>query len=94
MAAPHRSDWLGKSLAGVLLGLGLGLACSGLFMHLAPGGMAGPSMKHAVSTYVLLLVWTLVMGLVFLFRSGASAWLWLGGANLAAGSLLALVLGS
>lgn len=85
-------DWLSLALAGVLLGLGLGLACSGLFMQLAPEGAAGGAMKHAVSTYLLLLVWTLAMGLVFLFRSGASAWRWLGGANLLAGALLALLL--
>lgn len=89
MSTAFRADWLGKSLAGLLLGLGLAVACSGLFVHLAPDNAPELSMKFPVASYLLLAIWTLVIALVFLFRTAACAWLWLGMTNLLAFALLA-----
>lgn len=68
--------WL-KSLAAVFLGAPLAVALVGLLALL--------SGNQALTTLPLLLfyfpVWIGVMALAFGFRSGARAWLWLGGAT-------------
>ncbi|SEM12893.1 hypothetical protein SAMN05428989_3139 [Pseudoxanthomonas sp. GM95] len=69
----------GKWLAAILLGLPLSTALVGLIVLLWPG-------KLEVHTLPLLLlsfpVWIGVMAAAFACRSGARAWLWLGGATL------------
>lgn len=69
----------GKSLAALLLGLPLSSGLIGLVALLWPGPLE-------VHTLPLLLVsfpiWIGVMAAAFACRSGARAWLWLGGATL------------
>ncbi|QTD44342.1 hypothetical protein J1M35_14660 [Ottowia testudinis] len=72
-------DWWSKSAAGLLLGLGLALGCSGLF-HLAATEMA-PSIRAQLTMWTVMPIWLGVLALVFLFRSGKRAWLGLGAAN-------------
>lgn len=83
-----RGEWLGKSLAGAVLGFGLALAFSGLFAWLGPGGIA-PLNKYQFTMWLVPLLWLAVCGSVFLFSSAMRAWAWLGAANLLAFALLA-----
>lgn len=73
-------DWLSKTLAGAGLGLSLALSCSGL-LSLALAGLSLPVRGQLVMWVVPLIALGAWSG-VYLFRSGLSAWLWLGGANL------------
>lgn len=88
--SPRRNDWLLKSLAGALLGLGLAIALSGLFAWLGPGGLA-PLNKYQFSMWIVPPLWLGVLSAVFLFPNAARAWLWLGGANALAWLALCLV---
>jgi hypothetical protein len=72
--------WLGKTLAGVVCGFVLGVAAGGLLACLAPGGFYAPS-KPQIAMWLVPPVWVAVMASAFAFRSGARAWLWLGGAS-------------
>ena len=85
MGAKIRPDWLGKTSAGAFLGFGLGLSLAGLFVYLVTGNpAANPGGHYGLLRYVVALVWIMVFGLCFLFRSGWAAWGWLGVANLMA----------
>lgn len=77
-------DWAGKAAAGVILGFGLALALSGLFAWLGPGGLLAGAGKTQLSMWLMSPIWVATLALCFLFRSGRSAWCWLGLANLAA----------
>lgn len=83
-----RRDWWGKSSAGVFGGLGLALALAGLVAWLTPGGPAATN-KFQLIMWLVSPLWLGVLSLCFLFPSGASAWRWLGGANLLAFAALA-----
>lgn len=76
--------WLGKTCAGALLGFGLALAVSGLFAWLGPGGIDGGGGNAQFNMWLVALLWALILSFVFLFRTSASAWLWLGAANVLA----------
>jgi len=75
-----RPDWISKTLAGAALGLGLAFSCSGL-LSLALAGLPLPVRGQLVMWVVPLIALGAWSG-VYLFRSGLSAWLWLGGTNL------------
>lgn len=77
-------DWLGKTLAGVILGFTLGLGLAGLFLWIMGPGIAPFSAKGQFAMWLMSPVWALSVGLVFLFRTPARAWLGLGLANLCA----------
>ena len=77
---PFQTDWLSKTLAGLLLGLFLSLACSAVFMQL-PLNIA-MSVKVQLAMWSVAPIWLLVLSLCFLFPTGHRAWLWLGFANL------------
>ncbi len=77
--APIRRDWVSKTLAGMLLGLGLALGCSGLLAALLPE-MPLPVSGQLVM-WLVPPVWLGVQSLVYFFASGLRAWLWLGAAN-------------
>ncbi|MYN44308.1 hypothetical protein GTP23_04385 [Pseudoduganella sp. FT93W] len=79
-AAPIARDWLGKTLAGILLGFTLALGCSALFVWLAAS--LPQSARSQLAMWLLAPVWIGVLGGVFFFHSGKQAWLWLGAANL------------
>lgn len=89
--ARHRLEsrhWLGKTLAGTVLGFGLALAVSGLFAWLGPDGIDGGGGKNQFNMWLMGPIWALVLSFVFLFRSSLHAWLWLGAANALAFGLL------
>ncbi|WP_153116875.1 hypothetical protein [Rhodocyclus tenuis] len=73
-----RRDWVAKTLAGLLLGLVLALAGSGLFVHFASG--IGSSVRVQLAMWLVMPVWLGVLGGSYFFHSGARAWLWLGAA--------------
>ena len=76
------SHWLGKTVAGLVLGFAIGLAVSGLFAWFGPGGLMGGPGKTQFNMWLIAPVWSLVLSFVFLFPSSRSAWTWLGGATL------------
>lgn len=80
--------WFGKTCAGVVLGLGLALALSGLFAWLGPGGIDAGDGKIQFNMWLIAPIWAGVLGFVFLFRDSRRAWLWLGAANGVAFGLL------
>ena len=71
--------WISKGLAGLVLGLVIGIDVSGLLAWAGPGGIDAPG-KYMVTMWAVLPVWMLVLAFCFLFRSGWRAWAWLGGA--------------
>ncbi|MFQ6372062.1 hypothetical protein [Shewanella sp. YIC-542] len=84
-----RPDWISKTLCGLVLGFTLALALVGLFAWFGPGSMAAGD-KYQFNMWLLAPVWLSILSLVYLFRSGRRALLWLGGANLLAWGLLFL----
>ena len=66
--------WLGKTLAGTVLGYTLAVALSGIIALLTPGGFAGEG-KVQFNMWMIAPVWATVLGFVFLFRSTLRAWL-------------------
>lgn len=74
-----RTDWLSKTLAGLLLGLSLALIASGLLM-VRLDGMPLP-VSGQLAMWLVPPVWLLVLSLVYFFRSGLRAWAWLLAAN-------------
>jgi len=83
-----RPDWWAKTLAGLLLGFGLAMALVGLLAYLGPGGISAADGRFTTLRFLMPFAWITVFSLCYLFRTGLVAWLWLGGANLAAFGLL------
>jgi hypothetical protein len=81
--AEFRRDGLSKSVAGSALGFTLAIALAGLFAIVGPGGLEARN-KYQFVMWLVAPIWLGVASLVFLFRSGRAAFLWLGGANLLA----------
>ncbi len=85
----RRRHWLSKTLAGAILGYALALAVVGILVWAGPGGVKAAN-KYQFAMWAVPPVWLAAAGLVFLFRSGLSAWIWLGGAALTAHAALYL----
>ncbi|MCC4591943.1 hypothetical protein [Xanthomonas sacchari] len=65
-------------LAAIVLGLPLAVGAIGLCVLLWPGNLQ----VHTLPWLLLVFpAWVGAMSLAFVFRSGARAWLWLGGAT-------------
>ncbi|MDQ1159272.1 hypothetical protein QE385_003599 [Sphingomonas sp. SORGH_AS 950] len=77
-------DWFGKVSAAALLGLTLALALTCLFAALFSTDDGPFSAQKQLAMWLVSPIWCLVLGLCFLFRSGARAWGWLALANLMA----------
>lgn len=75
-----RPDWLSKTLAGAILGFGLGIAIPGLLAWLTPGGPAATN-KFQFVMWLSSPIWLGVLSFCYFFSSGRQAWLWLGAAN-------------
>ena len=82
-----RPDWISKSLAGLIGGFVIALGLAGLFAWVGPGGLDAPN-KVQFNMWIITPLWMLILSLVFLFRTGWRAWLWLGGAALLVQGLL------
>ena len=74
-----RTDWLSKTLAGLLLGLTLAIIASGLLM-VQLDGMPLP-VSGQLAMWLVPPVWLLVLSLVYFFQTGLRAWAWLLAAN-------------
>lgn len=74
-----RTDWLSKSLAGILLGFLAAMAICGLFFLLPLP--IGPSAEAQLMMWLVGPVWLTLLSTCFLFRSGTRAWFWLGLTN-------------
>lgn len=83
--------WFGKGTAGLVLGLGLALALSGLFAWWGPGGIDAGGGKIQFNMWLVAPIWCGVLSFVFLFRTSVRAWTWLGLANALAFGALWLV---
>jgi hypothetical protein len=86
---PIRRDWLAKTLAGTLLGLTLAFGCSGLFILFNPDMAA--AIRAQLAMWMVAPIWLCTLSVVFLFKSGWRAWVWLGGTNLLVYGALAAV---
>lgn len=75
-------DWLGKTLAALLLGGLLAVGLSGLWAWFGPGGITGGGVKMQFNMWMVPLWWGLACALVFFFPSTRAAWGWLALANL------------
>jgi hypothetical protein len=80
-------DWWSKTLAGAVLGLTLAFAVCGLFAWWGPGGISAPNKVQFVM-WMITPLWLVIFSLVYLFRTGLRAVLWLLAANLLAYLLL------
>ncbi|RMH89539.1 hypothetical protein EBB59_10210 [Lysobacter pythonis] len=89
------AHWFGKTCAGVVLGLVIAVAASGLFAWFGPGGIAPDGGKNQFNMWLVAPVWAGVISGVFLFRDSLRAWAWLGAvaAALSAALLLRVVTG-
>lgn len=88
--SPHKviqRDWISKTLAGMLPGLAIALACSGLFSHLNPDMPL--TIRAQLAMWMVAPTWLCIFGMVYFFPSGRSAWLWLGGTTLLVAGVLA-----
>ncbi|HMN82755.1 MAG TPA: hypothetical protein PKA20_22895 [Burkholderiaceae bacterium] len=77
-AAAPRRDWVGKTLAGTLLGFALGISAGAFFVRFGPALSLPVTAQLAM--WIVTPVWFTVLSLCFLFGSGLRAWAWLGGA--------------
>lgn len=84
-----RQDWIAKTLAGIILGFGIALGCSGLFLLMA--SEMGSSASAQLVMWLLSPVWLTILSTVYLFRSGPSAWLWLASLNILVFALFFLI---
>ncbi|WP_028311512.1 hypothetical protein [Derxia gummosa] len=79
---PIARDWTARTLAGLLLGFGLALGCSGVLAQLLA---ALPlALRGQLAMWLVVPLWFVAFGASGFFTSGLRAWLWLGGANLLA----------
>jgi len=76
--AAIRRDWVGKTLAGTLLGFALGVIAGAFFVRFGPALSLPVTAQLAM--WIVTPVWFTVLSLCFLFGSGLRAWAWLGGA--------------
>lgn len=80
-----RRDWVGKTLAGLVLGGVIAFGCTGLFVQL--NADMPLSVKGQLAMWMVAPIWLGILSGVYFFSSGLRAWLWLGAAG-------ALVLGA
>ena len=82
-------DWASKTLAGVLLGFTLAIACSRLFSHL--NADMALAVRAQLAMWMVAPIWLGTLSVCYFFRSGWLAWLWLGGVNLLALAALTML---
>jgi hypothetical protein len=77
-------DWFGKVSAATLLGFTLALALTCTFAAIFSDGDGYFTAQGQLAMWLVSPIWCLILGLCFLFRSGARAWGWLALANVVA----------
>lgn len=82
-------DWFGKVSAAVVLGFTLAIALTCTFAAIFSHGDSYFTPQGQMAMWLTSPIWCLILGLCFLFRSGARAWSWLAAANLLAWALYA-----
>jgi hypothetical protein len=75
-----QADWVSKTLAGALLGFGLGVGCSAVFSALALG--LPLAIRGQLAMWLVAPIWVGCLSGVYFFQSGRHAWTWLAAANL------------
>ncbi|MDY0960443.1 hypothetical protein SOM26_17315 [Sphingomonas sp. CFBP8993] len=80
-------DWLGKASAATILGFTLTMALTCTFAALCATDDDVFSAQRQLAMWLASPIWCAILGLCFLFRSGARAWGWLAFANLLAWAL-------
>ncbi|WP_398306910.1 hypothetical protein [Zoogloea sp.] len=86
---PVQRDWLSKTLAGLVLGGVLAIACSGLFSRVNAG--IPLAVRGQLAMWMVPPIWLSVLSAVYFFSSGVRAWLWLGAASAFVAGLLYLL---
>ncbi|MFK3873266.1 MULTISPECIES: hypothetical protein [Pseudoalteromonas] len=83
MASVHKRQptWLGKSLAGCILGLALAYILIAFFAWYGPGGIDARD-KVQFNMWMIPILWLTIFSFTYLFNSAKQAWLILGGLNL------------
>lgn len=79
-ARQHRfstQGWLGKGLAGAVLGFTLAIGLSGVIAGLTPGGLTIEPDRVQFHMWIVAPLWMVVLSTCFLFRSAWRAWGWL-----------------
>ncbi len=79
--------WFGKASAATLLGFTLAIALTCTFSALFSEGDGFVTAQGQIAMWLVSPIWCTILGLCFLFRSGARAWGWLALANLVAWAL-------
>ena len=93
---PH---WWGKTIAGVVLGLGLSFALVGLFAWLGSDSLPQEISNERLlwrSQFLMWMItpiWLLILSLVYLFTTAQRAVIWLGSANIIAYAALFMAKG-
>lgn len=77
-------DWFGKVSAAAILGFTLTLALTCTFATLFATDADVFSAQRQLAMWLASPIWCAILGLCFLFHSGARAWGWLALANLLA----------
>ncbi|MCE9679324.1 hypothetical protein LZP69_09070 [Shewanella sp. AS1] len=84
---PH---WWRKSITATLLGLTLTYALVGIFAWYGPGGIDAP-VKVQFNMWMIAPIWLTIITFSFMFKTGRSAFTYLGTANLIAYSIFVLL---
>ncbi|MFT4027268.1 MAG: hypothetical protein QM676_10765 [Novosphingobium sp.] len=82
-------DWFGKASAAVVLGFALTIGLTSIFTVLFSDGDSYFTPQGQLAMWLTAPIWSLILGLCFLFRSTARAWGWLAIANVIAWALYA-----
>lgn len=75
-------SWPSKLLAGLVLGLLISIGVGGLILKYNFGDIGIYSIRGQFLMWTIAPLWLSILSVCFLFRSGASAWLYLGTSNM------------
>lgn len=75
-------NWLSKLLAGLVLGLLISIGVGGLILKYNFGDIGIYSIQGQFLMWITAPLWLAILSICFLFRSGVSAWFYLGAGNM------------
>ncbi|NRA52519.1 MAG: hypothetical protein HRU23_00040 [Gammaproteobacteria bacterium] len=85
-----QAHWWSKTAIGALLGLLLAYGLVATFAWYGPGGIDAP-IKVQFNMWLITPLWLTIFSLVYLFKTGRSALIYLGGANVLCYSIFTLL---